>query len=136
MKMEKVIKMSSVYYLLCALIHVFFPDMFKWSEIIALLPPDKMPFISNPLYIMNWCMAVFWVVFGVITFFYSADLLKPGIGRAILSSLVVFWLIRMFILQPVYVGFQDPITWQMLAFFSVGLILTAGPLLHSMRKNR
>jgi hypothetical protein len=58
---------------------------------------------------MDWCMAVFWVIFGVIAFFYSADLLKPGIGRAILSSLWSSGLIT-----PFYKSF--PILQQMHGF--------------------
>jgi hypothetical protein len=134
MKTEYAVKACGVYNFLCALIHVFFPAMFKWAAIIADLPEKYVPFISSPLYIMNGCMAVFWAVFGILAFFYPRDFLKPGLGRAFLASLAVFWIIRMFVFQPVYVGFGDPVSPPMMAFFSVGLLLTAGPLVYSVRR--
>lgn len=136
MNAEIVMKACGVYNLLCALIHVFFPSMFKWSAILSDLPEKSAPLISSPLYIMNGCMAVFWVMFGLLTFFYSRDFLRPGLGRAFLFFLAVFWLIRMFVFQPVYIGFSDPVSGPMMAFFAVGLLLTAGPLVYSFRRQR
>ena len=136
MNAETVIKACGIYNGLCALIHVFFPSMLKWSAIISELPERSAPFISNPLYIMNGCMAVFWVMFGGLAFFYPGDFLKPGLGRAFLASLTAFWIIRMFVFQPVFMGFGDPASGPMMAFFSVGLLLTAGPLLYSIRGQR
>lgn len=136
MKTENVIKACGIYNFFCALLHVFFPAMLKWSAIIADLPEKSVPFISPPLYIMNGCLAFFWVMFGILAFIYPKDFLKPGLGRAFLSFLAVFWIIRMFVFQPVYVGFDDPVSAPMMAFFSVGLLVTAGPLVYSIHRQK
>lgn len=136
MNAVNVIKACGVYNFLCALTHVFFPTMFSWSAILDVLPEKKALLISSPLYIMNGCMAFFWLMFGIFAFFYPKDFLKPGLGRAFLLGLSVFWIIRMFVFQPVYIGFTDPASGPMLAFFSVGLLLTAGPLLYSIRRQK
>lgn len=136
MNAELVVKTCGVYYALCALIHVFFPSMFKWSAIMETLPENIAPYISSPLYIMNGCMAVFWLMFGFLAFAFPKDVLKPGMGRAFLAWLTLFWLIRMFVFQPVFVGFRNPASGPMMAFFTVGLILTAGPLVYSIRRQK
>ncbi len=134
MKSSTILKVGGIYNGLCALIHVMFPNIFKWDEVLALLPPDKSPFLAQPLYIMNWCMLVFWVILAWIPIFNSQELLKPGIGRTLLSSLVLFWIIRIFILQPVYIGITEPVSWCMVGFFSIGLALFAIPLVMSVKE--
>ncbi|MCP3940644.1 MAG: hypothetical protein GY710_04070 [Desulfobacteraceae bacterium] len=136
MKIEFLLKIGGVYNLLCALLHLVFPKMFGWKEILLLLPGDKRPFLEQPLYIMNWCMGIFWIIFAYICFVHSSDLLKPGIGRTLLVSMVTFWIIRIFVLQPVYIGLCAPISWQMIGFFMVGLILFAVPLIKSLRSHQ
>jgi len=131
MKTEFLLKIGGLYNTLCALLHVVFPKMFKWGEILLQLPGDKAPFLAQPLYIMNWCMAVFWIILAYIPIVHSSDLLKPGLGRTLLWSIVIFWIIRIFVLQAVYIGLTALISWQMIGFFLIGLILFAVPLIKS-----
>ncbi len=77
---------------------------------------------------MSCSMAVFWNVFAYISLVHASELLKPGLGRTLLVSIVAFWIIRIFLLQPLYIGLKDPISWQMIGFFQVGLMLFAVPL--------
>ena len=135
MKASTILKAGGIYNGLCALLHAGFPGMFKWNDVLALLPPDKSPFLAQPLYIMNWCMLIFWIILAWIPLFNSQELLKPGIGRTLLSSLVVFWIIRIFILQPVYIGLSAPVSWYMIGFFSIGLLLFAIPLMMSIKQS-
>ncbi len=134
MKASTFLKAGGIFNVLCALLHIAFPGMFKWNEILALLPPDKSPFLSQPLYIMNWCMLIFWLILAWIPLFNSKALLEPGLGRTLLSSLVIFWIIRIFILQPVYIGLSAPVSWCMIGFFSIGLILFIIPLGMSIKQ--
>ena len=134
MKLELLLKIGGIYNILCALLHVLFPRMFKWEEILLLLPDDKRPFLEQPLHIMNWCMAAAWIILAYITLVYTSELLKPGLGRTVLASIVVFWMIRIFVLQPLYIGIKDPVSWQMIGFFMIGLILFAIPLVKSLKQ--
>ncbi len=134
MKASIFIKAGGIYNGLCALLHAGFPGIFKWDKILALLPPDKSPFLSQPLYIMNWCLLIFWLILTWIPLFHSRELLKPGLGRTLLTSLVIFWIIRIFILQPFYIGVTAPMSWYMIGFFSIGLALFAIPLGMTFRK--
>ena len=132
MKIELLLKVGGIYNILCALLHVAFPKMFNWGAILLLLPGDKRPFLEQPLHIMNWCMAIFWIILAYIPLAHTSDLLKPGLGRTLLASIVAFWIIRIFVLQPVYIGLRDPISWQMIGFFLVGLFLFSVPLVKSL----
>jgi hypothetical protein len=130
---EVLLKIGGIYNILCALLHVLFPRMFKWEKILKLLPNDKRLIIEPSLYIMNWCMVVFWVILAYISLVHTSALLIPGLGRTLLASIVIFWVIRIFVLQPVYIGIQNPRSWIMIGFFLVGLILFAVPLIESLR---
>lgn len=132
MEMITILKIGGGYNILCALLHVAFPGMFKWGEILKLLPEEKEPFLSQPLYIMNWCLMIFWLILAYIPVFHGDELLKPGIGRTLLFSIVLFWIIRLFILQPLYIGMKEPVSWVMSVFWLIGLILFAVPLIQSV----
>lgn len=129
---ELLLKIGGIYNILCALLHVVFPKMFKWDKILESLPRDKRLVIRPSLHIMNWCMAVFWLIFAYVALVHTSELLMPGLGRTLLVALVIFWVIRIFVLQPLYIGVKNRASWQMIAFFLVGLILFAVPLVQSL----
>src|SRR4030042_5043139 len=132
---ELLLKIGGIYNILCALLHVVFPKMFKWSKIMESLPGDKRLILEPSLHIMNWCMAVFWIVLAYISLVHTSELLIPGLGRTLLASIVLFWVIRIFVLQPLYIGIKNRMSWQMIGFFLVGLILFAVPLVQSLRSH-
>lgn len=133
MEGELLLKIGGVYNILCALLHVLFPTMFKWDKILESLSGDKRLILKPSLYIMNWCMAIFWLILAYIPLVHTSELLTPGLGRTLLASIVIFWIIRIFVLQPIYIGLKNRTSWQMIAFFLVGLMLFAVPLVQSLR---
>lgn len=132
MEKELLLKIGGIYNILCALLHVIFPKMFRWGKIMQLLPRDKRLILEPSLHIMNWCMAVFWLILAYIALVHTSELLIPGLGRTLLASIVIFWVIRIFMLQPLYVGINHRASWQMIAFFLAGLIFFAVPLVQSL----
>ena len=129
---ELLLKIGGVYNVLCALLHVIFPRMFKWGKILEAISGDKRLILEPSLYIMNWCMAIFWAILAYIALVHTSELLTPGLGRTLLASIVIFWVIRIFVLQPLYIGIKNRMSWQMISFFLVGLILFAVPLVQSL----
>jgi hypothetical protein len=129
---ELLLKIGGIYNILCALLHVIFPKMFKWGNILKLLPGDKRLILEPSLHIMNWCMAVFWIILAYISLVHTSELLTPGLGRTLLASIVIFWVIRIFVLQPLYIGIKNRMSWQMIGFFLIGLMLFAVPLVQSL----
>jgi len=135
MEKELLLKIGGIYNILCALLHVLFPRMFRWGKILKLLPGDKRLILEPSLHIMNWCMAIFWVILAYISLVHTSELLIPGLGRTLLVSIVLFWIIRIFVLQPIYIGIKNRISWQMIGFFLVGLILFTVPLVESLKSH-
>ncbi len=135
MKLEILLKIGGIYNILCGLLHVIGPKVQKWDVILPAIPDQIRPLVKINLYVMNWCLAIFWLILGYIALKHTSELMKPGLGRTLLTSIVIFWLIRIFVLQPIYMGIQDPRSWIMIGFFLVGLVLFAVPFIASL-KNR
>ena len=130
---ELLLKIGGIYNILCALLHVIMPRRYKWDDILQQLPDNIRLLIKPSLYIMNWCLVIFWLILAYIALVHTSELLLPGLGRTLLASIVIFWVIRIFVLQPVYIGIQYPRSWIMIGFFLVGLILFVVPLVQSLR---
>ncbi len=123
MPYELLLKMGAIFHLICALFHIAFPKMFNWDENLSELSAEKSVIIKQNLHIMNICLLLFWFVFAIIPFFFSSELLISPLGKTILFLIVAFWTIRIFILQPIYVGIKTKESWQMIIFFLIGYIL-------------
>jgi hypothetical protein len=134
MKVEYLLKVGGIYSILCGLLHVIGPKVQKWNVILPAIPDQIRPLVEINLYIMNWYLVIFWLILGYVALKHYSELMKPGLGRTLLASIVIFWLIRIFILQPVYIGIQDARSWRMICFFLIGLVLFAVPLIVSLKK--
>lgn len=124
---ELLLKIGAVFHLICALFHIAFPKMFNWNENLSELSGDKSVIIKQNLHIMNICLLLFWLVFAIVPFLFSSELLTTSIGKTILLFIIVFWLIRIFILQPIFMGVKTKESWQMILFFLFGFIFFAIP---------
>lgn len=127
MSNELLLKIGGVFHLLCAVLHIFMPKMGGWKERLKKIPEEDRDLVEQPLYIMNLCLLVIWVIFAIIPFFYTDAILKTALGNALLTAIVIFWLIRIFILQPYYIGIKSKISIQIILTFLVGLILFGIP---------
>jgi hypothetical protein len=129
---ELLLKIGGIYNILCALLHVIMPRRYKLDAILQLLPGNIRLLVRSPLYIMNWCLVIFWLILAYIALVHTSELLLPGLGRTLLASIVIFWVIRIFVLQPIFIGIRDPRSWKMIGFFLVGLLLFAVPLVRTL----
>ncbi len=108
MERELLLKIGGIYNILCALLHVIMPRRYKLDMILQQLPDNIRLLIKPSLYIMNWCLVIFWLILAYIALAHTSELLLPGLGRTLLASIVIFWIIRIFVLQPIYMGIRDP----------------------------
>lgn len=123
MPYELLIKLGAIFHLVCALFHIAFPRMFNWKENLSELSAEKNIIIRQNLHIMNVCLLLFWLIFAIIPFFFSSELLVTPLGKTILFLIIIFWIVRIFILQPLFVGVKTKESWQMIIFFLIGFIL-------------
>lgn len=120
---ELLIKIGGVYHLICATFHIVFPKIYQWKNKLNKLPPDDFQKIWNSLRLMNACQFIFWIMVAVISWFFSHELVSSTMGKSILSMIVFFWIIRIFIFQPIFIGFSTKLSKLQVLFFSFGLIL-------------
>lgn len=136
MKNRIIIRTGGVYHVVCAVLHIVMPGMFGWQKILQNLDGAGRSLISQPLYIMNWCMTALWLMLGVLYVKDADDIENTSLGRTLLALMICFWVIRIFVLQPYYIGYGDPISWQMVPFFSIGLLLNLIPFIRIMRSRQ
>jgi hypothetical protein len=123
MTYELLIKVGGFFHLICALSHLFFPKTFHWEENLKELPMDKKKKIKNTMYLSNACTLLFWLILSYIPLFYSTEILSTQLGRAILTLIVSFWAVRIFILQPVFANYKTKEFWIRTIFFLFGFIV-------------
>ncbi len=132
--LELIIKIGGVHLLICAVFHLFFPRMYHWEKSLESLSKENNIRILNTLRLMNGCQFIFWLILAYISLFYSKDLLSSSLGKSILAMIVLFWIIRILIFQPLYVGFKTRIARLQLLFFITGLSLFIVPWMNVMFK--
>ena len=132
LQMETLIQIGGVYHLLCAVIHIFFPRMFQWEGNLKGLTPESRLIIRQNLHIMNICLLLFWLMLAVIPFFFANVLLTTALGKTFLTCIVLFWTIRILVLQPVFVGVKSKESWQMILFFIPGFAMFLLPWVNIM----
>jgi hypothetical protein len=123
------LKLGGIFHLICALFHIAFPRMFNWDENLSELSGEKKIIIKQNLHIMNLSLLLLWLIFAVVPFFFPSELLTTSIGKTILFSILVFWIIRIFVLQPILAGIKTKESWQQIIFFLVGFIFFIVPCL-------
>ncbi len=119
---ETLIKIGSVFHLSCSLSHLFFPIAFKWEENLIGLSLDKKAKIRQHLSVSNLSAMMFWLILSYIPFFYSYELTMTNIGKSLLTSIVIFWVVRIFILQPVIFGLKTKESLLRTVFFLTGFV--------------
>ncbi len=125
--MKILLKIGGIYHLLCAVMHLSFPTHYQWNERLQCLSPQDSAIIFGNLNIMSWCLLIFWLIFAYIPFFKTEDLLETSIGKILLTSIVLFWSARIFILQPIFFNFQIEGSIEQELFMAIGLVLFAIP---------
>jgi hypothetical protein len=120
---ELLLKCGGIFHFICAVSHLVFPHLFQWKSKLSNLSDENQSQILNSLTLMNSCQLIFWLIFAFIPLFYTEDLIDSPLGKGILTAIVLFWIVRIFVLQPVIIGFKTKISKLQVAFFTIGLIL-------------
>lgn len=133
--MRILIMLGGVFNLICGISHIFYPKYFKWNYLLAALDPDKKKTIKQSLYLSNHSMFLFWMAFSVIPIFFSAELLSTKLGMTVLTSIVIFWTLRIFVIQLIVVGFRTRGSIVRSGFFLIGFALFLIPWLNVILKH-
>ena len=123
MKYEYFIIIGGIYHLICALSHIFFPKVYNWNENLKELSNDKKKIIKNNLYLSNTCTILLWLILSYIPIFYSNEILNSQLGNIFLTLIVLFWVVRIFILQFIFSNIKTKEFWIRTIFFLFGLFV-------------
>jgi hypothetical protein len=123
LKYEFLIQLGGIFHLICGLFHIIFPRMFKWKEHLRGLSKDDLKIIKENLYISNICIMLFWFILAYIPFFFAHEILTTQIGKTLLTAIIIKWIIRIFILHPIYSNVKEKLSILRVLFFLTGFLL-------------
>lgn len=128
MNAETLVLIAGVLNLLCGLLHVFFPKLLNWKKDLQSLQEVN----QATMKILNICLTLFWFGLGFLYLWHTPEMVGTGLGKSLLACMCIFWGIRVFILQPVYLGVSTPDAVVMVIVFLIALTLNAAALVMAL----
>jgi len=122
-KYEFLIQLGGIFHFICSFFHIIFPRMFKWKEHLSGLSKEDLKFIKENIYTSNICVMLFWFMLAYIPFFFPLEILTTQIGRTLLTAIVIIWIIRIFILHPIFSNLKEKLSILRVIFFFIGFLL-------------
>ena len=123
LKYEFLIQLGGIFHFICGLSHIIFPRMFKWKEHLSGLSKKDLKVIKENLYVSNICIMLFWFILAYIPFFFPHEILTTPIGKTLLTAIVIKWIIRIFILHPIFSNIKEKLSILRVVFFFIGFLL-------------
>lgn len=118
---------GGIFHLGIAIFHLFFWRIFRWKEDLDSLNRVNRAIVQ----ILNLCLTFLFFVIAYISFFHSAELLSAPLGRTILASIALFWIMRL-MLQVVFFGARHRLSMLFIGLFLTGALLYLIPLMLSI----
>lgn len=114
---------GSVFHFAFAVFHLFFWRVFRWREDLASLTRINRAIMQ----ILNLCLTFLFFVMAYVSFFHVAELLATSLGRTILASVAIFWILRL-IEQVIFFGAINRLSILLILLFLIGALLYLLPL--------
>lgn len=115
---QNILFAGGVFHLAIAIFHLFFWRIFRWKEDLASLTHINRAVMQ----ILNICLTFLFFVVAYVSFFHATELISSPLGRAILASIALFWVLRL-ILQFVFFGARHRVSILFIFVFTVGAAL-------------
>lgn len=125
MTAEMIVHIAGVFNVLCGLLHLAFPKLLGWQKDLQSLNPIN----QATMKILNICLMLFWFVLGYLYLMHAPEVVGTGLGVALLVCMSIFWVVRAFLLQPVYLGLATRESKVMFIVFVVCLGLNLTPVI-------
>jgi len=117
-----VVLVGGIYNLAFGIYHLMFWKLFKWKEDLKNIHLVN----RGIMQILNLCLAFLFFVMAYISIFNIKDLLDTGIGKTLIISFAVFWLLRS-IEQIVFFGLKSKISVIHFILFILGALIYTYP---------
>ena len=96
--MELHLKIVGILLILLSALHIFFPGYFKWKEDLKGLSLIN----RQMMYVHAFFIGLVVFGIGILSFFFSEELIQTKLGRLVCLGLAVFWGIRLIVQLVVY----------------------------------
>lgn len=104
--------------------HLLFWRIFDWKNDLRYLT-----FLNRAvMQVLNLSLTLCFVIFALISFTYTPQLLQPGLGLSLLGLMALFWLARA-VQQVVFFKLRHWGSWVFLGVFLLGMTLYAAPFI-------
>jgi len=135
---ESLVVFGGFFHLGFVVFHLFFWRIFKWkparrSEYFSILEGGKdlasLSYINRAvMQILNLCLTFVFLAAGFISIFYAHDLVSTNLGKILIISISLFWLIR-FIEQIIFFGLRKKLSVILSVLFALGSIVYIVPII-------
>ncbi|MBC8336538.1 MAG: hypothetical protein H8E29_14850 [Anaerolineales bacterium] len=117
---ESLLLIGGIYSLVFAVFHLLFWQIFDWKNDLAKLSSINRAIMQ----VINLCLALVFVIFGMLSLRYRAQMLETELGRALTAMIAFFWFLRA-IEQIIFFKLKKGISWLFLFIFLGGTSLYA-----------
>jgi hypothetical protein len=118
---------GGVFHVAIGIFHIFFWRIFHWKEDLASLTHINRAVMQ----ILNICLTFFFFAIAYTSFAHAEELIFTSLGRTILASIVLFWILRL-ILQFAFFGVWHRISNLFVVVFTIGASLYLIPFFWSL----
>ncbi len=125
MNSETLVIIAGVINLLCGVLHIFFPKLLRWNKDLESLSETN----QATMRVLNICLMLFWFGLGYLYLWHAPEMVGTSLGKALLVCMCLFWGVRTFVLQPIYLGFSSRESVFMTFVFLVCLVLNAAAVI-------
>ncbi|MDH3528685.1 MAG: hypothetical protein OEQ28_03900 [Acidobacteriota bacterium] len=122
--MKILLVMGGFFTLAFFVFHALFWKLFNWNEDLKTLSPLN----RGVMQILNLCLMVVFLVFGLLSIFHPDEMLSTALGAGLLSGIAGLWFFRA-ILQIVFFKLKSRISIMFFWLFLLGGLLYAVPLI-------
>lgn len=112
---ESLLLIGGVYNLLFAIFHLLFWRIFDWKQDLASLTSINRAIMQ----VLNLCLTFVFIIFGVLSLMYPAQMVETELGRTLTGMIAIFWLLRA-VEQAVFFKLKNWISWVFLFIFLGG----------------
>lgn len=123
-KMKTLIYIGGFYNSAFAVFHLFFWKLFDWKNDLRNLTRVN----RGVMQILNLCLTFVFLIFAYVSFAHASELLMSGLGKTLLFSIALFWLLRA-IEQIVFFNLKTRASILFFAAFLSGSMIYFSPFL-------
>ncbi|NQU69733.1 MAG: hypothetical protein HQ514_04240 [Rhodospirillales bacterium] len=88
--MSRIVKIGGVFNFAFVALHLSFWQVFDWPANLRVLSEHDAVIVQ----VLNMWLIVAFAIFGYLSLFHTRDLISTGLGKSVLWSIAIFWLLR------------------------------------------